>query len=176
MILGELPGFEAASRQVAVTTSNGTVDVSLVLEVGGLCEVDYVIQPFADVVVEAAAIVHARIINVEPTGTLKGRCGSAVTYTASVIDTLKARGVDEQQQVIRWVEDKHQSEQQPGHDYIVFLNWDAAHWRYVAGGGHYVFPIEDGRVESSSDYFAEINGDTIDHVTDTIRAILRNGR
>jgi len=175
VIRGELPGFEAAIRNVAVT-SNGTVDVSLILEVGGLCEVDYVIQPFADVVVEATAIVHARIINVEPAGTLKGRCGNAVTYTGIVIETLKSRAVDQRAQVIRWVEDKPDREHQPGHDYIALVNWDAAHSRYDAGDGSYVFPIEDGRVESSPDHFAEINGATIDDVTNKIRRILRNGR
>lgn len=173
---GEIPGFESGSRPVTITTTNGTVEISLVLRPAALCEVQHVGLPFRDAVVDSAAIVQARIIGVEPTPA-DGRCPSnAVTYTATVIETLKARDVDTRGSMIRWVEDKHEREPEAGHDYIVFLNWDVPHSRYDAGDGLYVFSIEGDRVKSPYDYLPDINGNTVDHVTGLIRAALRNRR
>jgi hypothetical protein len=99
-------------------------------------------------VVRSDAIVHARITGIAPTRGVKLGCSAdAFTYTATVVDGIKARSEDVDRSTIRWVQDSDAAGPRNGAEYLVFLAWDASNSRYSAGAGLYVFPVTRGQIE-----------------------------
>ena len=170
----ELPGFERQRQQVALTTPDSTLEVSFALKLGQMCEVMYVDPGFSDMAVGSDAILYVRIVGVEPTKPIiKGCTVGATTYMATVIEGIKTRSQGVQPSTIQWVQDSQSIEEHLGQDYLVFLTWDSSRSRYNAADGRYVFPVHDGIVEFHRDDLPGMSdGDSIEHVTSVIRALL----
>jgi hypothetical protein len=170
----ELAGFERQSQQVALTTSDSTLEISFGLNVGQLCEVDYVDLGFSNAVIGVDAILYVRVIRVEPTKPIRKVCtAGATTYEATIIEGVKTRSQGVQPSTIQWVQDSQSIEEHLGQDYLVFLTWDGSRSRYNAANGRYVFPIRDGTVQFHGNYLLRMSdGDSIEHVTSEIRAML----
>jgi hypothetical protein len=174
LVTAELAGFEATMRRIILTTPGARIDVSLTLALQ-LCDRDLVVdQGFHDTVIQSDAILHARITGVEPTrGIPRGCSADAVTYTATVVEGMKARAEDVERSTIRWVQDSDSAGPQSGEEYLVFLTWDATNSRYSAASGLYVFPVRAGRVEWNRDDVPGVrSGDPVAHVTDALRGVL----
>ena len=172
--MAELQGFERQSQQVALTTSDSTLEISFALKVGQLCEVDYVDLGFSAAVIGVDAILYVRVIHVEPTKPIRKVCtADATTYEATIIERVKTHSQGIQPPTIRWVQDSQSIEEHLGQDYLVFLTWDGSRSRYNAADGRYVFPVHDGTVEFHRDDLPGMSdGDSIEHVTSVIRALL----
>jgi len=181
VVTAELSGFETAVRQVLLLTSGSTVDVTLTVSME-FCNRDFVVdRGFRETIIESDAILLARITSVALTRGVKSGCSAdAVTYTATVLEGMKARAEDGELSTIRWVQDEDSVGPKSGEEYVVFLSWDAAHSRYSAAEGLYVFSVRAGQVEWNRDDVPGVrNGDPVAHLTDAIRGVLaplRDGR
>ncbi len=174
IVTAELTGFETALRQVLLLTADSTVDVTLTVSME-FCNRDLVVdRGFRETTIESDAIVLARITSVAPTRGLKSGCSAdAVTYTATVVEGMKARAEDRELSTIRWVQDEDSGGPKSGEEYVVFLSWDATHSRYSAAEGLYLFSVRAGHVEWNRDDVPGVrSGDPVAHLTDAIRGVL----
>ena len=174
IVTAELAGFETALRQVLLLTPDSSVDVTLRVSME-FCNRDIVVdRGFRATTIESDAIVHARITGVAPTRGLKSGCSAdAVTYTATVVEGMKSRAEDRELSTIRWVQDADSVGPKSDEEYVVFLSWDAAHSRYSAADGLYVFSVRGGQVEWNRDDVPGVrNADPAAHLTDVIRGVL----